>query len=222
MDSDIADPVSGASIKDTGESGELICRSPFPSMPIFLWGDEGGKKYKETYFERFENIDVWAQHDWTSRNPVTGGFQIHGRSDGVLNPSGIRFGSAEIYAVSEGPAFIDDISETLCVGRKRKGDGDEVVFLFVKMAKGRVFTAELVQRLRTAIRAALSSRHVPKFILEVPEIPATINGKKVEIAVKQIISGRKDIKVSSTVANPRSLDYFYRFVDYEGERQSKL
>lgn len=85
MDVDIADPESGESILDTGKAGELIIRTPFPSMPCFFWGDKGGKKYRESYFERFEKIDVWAQHDWLSRNPRTGGFVMHGRSDGVLS-----------------------------------------------------------------------------------------------------------------------------------------
>jgi acetoacetyl-CoA synthetase len=87
MDVDVADPVSGDSIAHTGEAGEMIVRKPFPSMPCFFWGDEGGKKYKEAYFERFDNIDVWAQHDWLSQNPKTGGYQMHGRSDGVLSKS---------------------------------------------------------------------------------------------------------------------------------------
>ena len=85
MDVDVADPETGESILDTGKSGELIVRTAFPSMPCFFWGDKGGKKYHESYFERFDNIDVWAQHDWLSMNPKTGGFVMHGRSDGVLS-----------------------------------------------------------------------------------------------------------------------------------------
>lgn len=79
QDVDVADPETGDSIKHTGLSGELVCRTPFPSMPIYFWGDEGGKKYRESYFERFENLDVWAQHDWIQFNPSTGGAQIQGR-----------------------------------------------------------------------------------------------------------------------------------------------
>lgn len=150
---------------------------------------------------------------------------MHGRSDGVLNPSGIRFGSGEIYAVVEGPQFTSEVADTLCVGRRRLQDRDEVVFLFVVMAHGRNFTNDLESRLRNAIRQALSPRHVPRFIIPVDEIPVTINGKKVEMAVKQLISG-KDIKVSSTVANPDCLLGLKRFVDYNGtdvrERESKL
>ncbi|KAL1960832.1 hypothetical protein VTO42DRAFT_5815 [Malbranchea cinnamomea] len=221
MDVDVADPETGESILHTGKSGELICRSPFPSMPVFFWGDKDNKKYKSSYFERFDNICVWAQHDWISVNPVTGGTVMHGRSDGVLNPSGIRFGSAEIYAISEGPAFNSEIEDTLCVGRRRKHDKDEVVFLFVKMRGNNPFTSDLEQRLRSAIRSGLSPRHVPKFIIQVPEIPVTINGKKVEIAVKRIISGEK-VKVSSTVANPKCLEFYEQFATLEAQPKAKL
>jgi acetoacetyl-CoA synthetase len=85
MDVDVADPITGESIAHTGEAGEMVVRKPFPSMPCFFWGDEGNVKYREAYFERFESVDVWAQHDWLSMNPRTGGFQMHGRSDGVLS-----------------------------------------------------------------------------------------------------------------------------------------
>lgn len=214
MDVDIADPDTGESIMHTGQSGEMVIRKAFPSMPVFFWGDIGNTIYRSSYFERFENIDVWAQHDWLSRNPKTGGFVMQGRSDGTLNPSGIRFGSGEIYAIVEGPIFNSEIAETLCVGRRRPQDKDETVFLFVKMLQGCAFTADLHDRLRQVISRELSPRHVPKFILEVKEIPVTINGKKVEIAVKQLLSG-KDIKVSSTVANPGTLLDYRKYRDLE-------
>ncbi|KAI2021131.1 hypothetical protein LOZ48_006450, partial [Ophidiomyces ophidiicola] len=187
----VADANTGEDITDTGMSGELVCATPFPSMPIFLWGDKENKKYKASYFERFEHMCIWAQHDWISVNPITRGITMHGRSDGVLNPSGIRFGSSEIYNISEGPVFNAQIEDTLCVGRRREHDKDEVVFLFVKMRNRQPFTRDLEQRLRSAIGGGLSPRHIPKFILEVPEIPVTINGKKVETPVKRIISGEK-------------------------------
>ncbi|KAF2399369.1 putative acetoacetyl-CoA synthase [Trichodelitschia bisporula] len=214
QDVDVADAETGASIKHTGRPGELVCRTPFPSMPVYFWGDEGGKKYREAYFERFDNISVWAQHDWIQFNPATGGCQIHGRSDGTLNPSGIRFGSAEIYSIVEAPAFSADIADTLCVGRKRPNDGDETVFLFVRLHPGRTLTPSLRSRIESAIRTSLSPRHVPRFIEPVPEIPVTINGKKVEIAVKKIISGA-DVRVSSTVANPACLRDYVRFRNAE-------
>ena len=218
---DVVDPETGASIKHTGLPGEMIVRKPFPSMPSFFWGDKGNKIYHAAYFARFSSIDVWAQHDWMSFNPLTQGSVMHVRSDGVLNPSGIRFGSGEIYAIVEGPSFNSEIAETLCVGRRRPEDLDETVFLFVKMSSGRAFTEELLQRLRKAISTGLSPRHVPRFILEVEEIPVTINGKKVETVVKQLISG-KDIKISSTVANPDCLKGYKRFRDFEAQRSSKL
>ncbi|KAK2739670.1 hypothetical protein FQN57_006504 [Myotisia sp. PD_48] len=225
MDVEAAHIETGEDITHTGESGELICRTPFPSMPVFLWGDKDGKKYNSSYFERYDHICVWAQHDWISVNPVTKGVVMHGRSDGVLNPSGIRFGSAEIYNISEGPAFNGRIEETLCVGRRRADDKDEVVFLFVKMrdvnGQQQTMKPELEQQLRNAIRLGLSPRHVPKFIVQVPEIPVTINGKKVEIAVKKIISGKK-VVVSSTVANPDSLKYYEQFAALEMQPKAKL
>ncbi|KAI1926084.1 hypothetical protein LOZ12_000489 [Ophidiomyces ophidiicola] len=218
----VADANTGEDITDTGMSGELVCATPFPSMPIFLWGDKENKKYKASYFERFEHMCIWAQHDWISVNPITRGITMHGRSDGVLNPSGIRFGSSEIYNISEGPVFNAQIEDTLCVGRRREHDKDEVVFLFVKMRNRQPFTRDLEQRLRSAIGGGLSPRHIPKFILEVPEIPVTINGKKVETPVKRIISGEK-VQVSSTVANPKSLSFFEQFTRLETQpRTTKL
>ncbi|KAF2764600.1 acetyl-CoA synthetase-like protein [Teratosphaeria nubilosa] len=222
MDVDIADPTSGHSIMYTREAGEMIVRKPYPSMPCFFWGDEGNKKYKESYFERFENVDVWAQHDWLSRNPKTGGLVMHGRSDGVLNPSGIRFGSGEIYAIVEAAPLNTYISNSLCVGRRRPQDTDEDVFLFVVMAKGHTFTPELSTQIKQAIRQALSPRHVPKFVIEIPEVPVTINGKKVETAVKQVLGGR-DVVPSNTVVNPEMIGWFERFRWLEREgRESKL
>jgi acetoacetyl-CoA synthetase len=138
-----------------------------------------------------------------------------------LNPSGIRFGSAEIYSIVESPIFNNQIADTLCVGRKRPSDHDETVFLFVRMQAGRQLTDELRRDIEVAIRKSLSPRHVPRFILQIDEIPVTINGKKVEIAVKKIISGQ-NVNVSSTVANPESLKQYQRYRDYEHTRTSKL
>jgi acetoacetyl-CoA synthetase len=146
-----------------------------------------------------------------SFNPETGGSVMDGRSDGVLNPSRIRFGSGEIYA----------IAETLCVGWRRLSDTDESLFLFVRMAAGHAFTDDVVSRLRRAISQGLIPRHVPRFIVEVDEVPVTINGKKVEMAAKQIIS-EKEIRVSSTVANPECLKGYRRWVGFEGRKDAKL
>ncbi|KAJ5408403.1 acetoacetate-CoA ligase [Penicillium cosmopolitanum] len=236
-DVDIVDPETGHSIADTGEAGEMIMKKPFPSMPCFFWGDAGGRLYKAAYFERFSNIDVWAQHDWLRRNPTTGGYVMHGRSDAVLSkskfhrlseghglividPSGIRFGSGEIYAIVEAPPFTDYFSNCLCVGRRRPNDTDEQVFLFLLMKPGCFLTQTFRDEIKTAIRNGLSPRHVPKFVMSVSDIPMTINGKRVEIAVKQIIGG-KDVKVSATVQNPEALEGFKRFRAIESESQDR-
>ena len=140
----------------------------------------------------------------------------------IADPSGIRFGSFEVYSIVEAAPFNDHLSNTLCVGRRRPQDRDEVVFLFVMPKPGKRLTNALRDDLKAAIRDNLSARHVPRFIVEVPEIPVTINGKKVEVAVKQIISG-KDVKASATVANPESLQYFVRFRGLESEpKDTKL
>jgi len=230
-DCDILDTDTGKSMAETGQPGELVCWKPFPSMPSSFWGDRGHKKYREAYFEKFEikndkgdtvdYLDVWAQHDFIHMNPRTRGVQISGRSDGVLNPSGIRFGSAEIYNIVEGPRFNTVLADTLCVGRRRKHDKDEAVFLFVVMAQGHQFSAELVDEIKSAIRIGLSPRHVPKFVEEVKEIPYTINGKKVEVAVKKIISGIH-VTVSSTVRNPGCLADYKRFRDLERVSRPRL
>jgi acetoacetyl-CoA synthetase len=144
-------------------------------------------------------------------------------SDGVLNPQGIRFGSSEIYSITEAPPFIYTIAATLCIGRRRKGkDSDESVFLFVVMRSGENLTDKLLGQLKTAIRTSLSARHVPRYIIQVDDIPMTMNGKKIETLVKQIIcSGEMPKQVSSTVANPECLDKFIKFYSVE-ERMSKL
>ena len=221
MHVDILDD-NGISIAHTGEPGELVLRKPFPSMPCYFWGDKDGSLYRSAYFERFDNVDVWAQHDWVSRHPKTGGYTMHGRSDSVLNPSGVRFGSGEVYAIVETSPFTNYIDNCLCVGRRRPKDTDEQVFLLLQMRPGVALTAELQAQIKTAIRNGLSSRHVPRFIVAVPDIPVTINGKKVETAVKKIISG-KDVVPSASVQNPESFEWFKRLRELESEpRQAKL
>lgn len=144
-------------------------------------------------------------------------------SDGVLNPQGIRFGSSEIYSITEAAPFIDTITTTLCIGRRRKGkDLDESVFLFVVMRPGHSLTMELESELKNAIRTSLSARHIPRYIIQVDEIPMTANGKKVETLVKQAIcTGQRPKQVSSTVLNPECLDKFIKFYSMES-RNSKL
>ncbi|KAI0755922.1 hypothetical protein BC629DRAFT_1584604 [Irpex lacteus] len=196
----------GKNVEETGTPGELVCVRPHPSMPVFFWGDKNNEKYKKAYFDMWPG--VWRQGDFIVKNPKTKGFMILGRSDGVLNPSGVRFGSAEIYAVLD--QFRDEFDDTLCVGQRRPEDKDERVLLFCKMRPGVKFTDDLVQRVKSAIRQALSARHVPSYIFEIEDIPYTVNNKRIEIAVKQIVSG-SNLKPSGTVANPESLKLYYKF-----------
>ncbi|OAL46313.1 acetoacetate-CoA ligase [Pyrenochaeta sp. DS3sAY3a] len=206
------------SLQGTTEPGELVCRSPFPSQPVMFWGNGGMAKYKAAYFEKF-GVNIWNQGDFVARSPLTGGFTMLGRSDGVLNPSGIRFGSAEIYNVTN---TIGDFEDTLCVGQRRPSDTDETVILFVKMKTPKTaLTPELVASTKAAIATRLSPRHVPKYIFEVPDIPYTTNGKKIELAVKQIVSGNK-VTPSGAVANPETLEYFEQFQRLEQMVGSKL
>jgi len=204
MDATREDAVS---VQHLGQAGELVCTKPFPSQPIAFWGNAGNDKYRSSYFERF-GPHVWCQGDFIQAEKDTGGLVMLGRSDGVLNPSGVRFGSAEIYAVTE--AF-PEIEDSICVGQRRSNDTDERVLLFVKMKRGHKYTTNLATNLKAAAQAKYSTRHVPSYIFEVADIPYTVNGKKCEINVKQIVSGQKTA-VSGTVANPESLKLYEQFL----------
>ncbi|KAJ7451807.1 acetoacetyl-CoA synthetase [Mycena galericulata] len=209
MKVEVFDP-SGNNIENSGAPGELVCTRPHPSLPVRFWGDESGAKFRDAYFSMYPGI--WRQGDFIVVNPRTKGLVILGRSDGVLNPSGVRFGSSEIYTVLE--QFTSVIGDSLCVGQRRPQDTDERVLLFLKMRPGCKLDARLVADIKSAIRKALSARHVPAFILEIEDIPYTVNGKRIEIAVKQIVSG-SDLKPSGTVANPESLQLYYKYRDLE-------
>ncbi|KAM9749411.1 acetoacetyl-CoA synthetase isoform 1-T1 [Dama dama] len=184
-----------------GESGELVCTKPLPCQPTHFWNDENGSKYRKAYFSRFPG--VWAHGDYCRINPKTGGIVMLGRSDGTLNPNGVRFGSSEIYNIVE--AF-EEVLDSLCVPQYNK-DGEERVILFLKMASGHTYRPDLVKRIREAIRLGLSARHVPSLILETQGIPYTLNGKKVEVAVKQIIAG-KTVEHRGAFSNPETLDLY--------------
>lgn len=186
------------------QSGELVCTKPFPCMPIYFWNDPQGLKYKKAYFNKFAG--VWTHGDFCSISSSTGGILMLGRSDGTLNPAGVRFGSAEIYNIVE---KFDDVEDSLCVGQQTD-DGERVV-LFLKMSNGFSFNEELLARIRTTIRQRLSARHVPEIILETKEIPYTASGKKVEVAVKRILAG-EHIKNRGALANPNSLDLYYNIL----------
>ena len=153
-----------------GEAGELVCTKPFPTMPVMFWGDESGEKYFNAYFGRFDN--VWTHGDFVSVHPKNGQIYLHGRADGVLNPSGVRFGSAEIYNVLDSN-FGEEIQDSICVGQRRPQDMDESVMLFLLMKPGQKFTPELVRKVREAIARDAGRRCVPKYIFETPEIPVS-------------------------------------------------
>ncbi|KAI0266999.1 acetoacetate-CoA ligase [Gloeopeniophorella convolvens] len=209
----------GKDISATGVPGELVCTRPHPSLPVCFWGDDArGSKFLKAYYDVYPG--VWRHGDFIAMNPRTKGYLIFGRSDGVLNPSGIRFGSGEIYGVLERSEFASRIDDAICVGQRRPQDKDERVFLFMKMRAGHKLGRAFERAIRTAIKDALSARHVPAYIFEVPEIPYTVNGKKIEIAVKQIISGIRVVP-SATVANPEALEHYYQYQDVEKLSHSK-
>ncbi|KAE8378187.1 acetoacetate-CoA ligase [Aspergillus bertholletiae] len=186
--------VKGVPVED-GVPGELVATKAFPNMPVGFWGQTGEKLYYEAYFARFD--DVWTHGDFVSLHPITKQLLFHGRSDGVLNPSGVRFGSSEIYQIID-EDFSNEVLDSLCVGQRRPSDVDE----------------RLVSRVNSAIRQKLSARHVPSFIFETPEIPTTVNYKKVELPVKRIVSGSR-VKPSGTLINPASLKFYYQFAEVE-------
>ncbi|TRX96241.1 hypothetical protein FHL15_002965 [Xylaria flabelliformis] len=205
----------GKAVPD-GTPGELVATTSFPNVPVYLWGDKEpagapGTKYHSAYFARYDN--VWAHGDFCVYHPVTKGLTFLGRADGVLNPSGVRFGSAEIYSVIE-RNFADQIADSICVGQRRPKDSDESVMLFLLMRPGHKFNQKLVRDVKEAIKKEMTKRHVPKYVFETPEIPTTVNLKKVELPVKQIVSGHI-IKPSGTLLNPQSLDYYYQFAKVE-------
>ena len=181
------------------KKGELVCRKAFPSMPIYFWNDPDGEKYHNAYFDEFN--DIWHHGDFIEVNEH-GGITIFGRSDATLNPGGVRIGTAEIYRVVEG---FDVVADSLVIGQPI--DGDERVILFIKMNEDESLSNELIAEVKTAIRTNCSPRHVPAIVLETNDIPYTINGKKVEIAVKKIIQG-EDVTNKDALANPESLELY--------------
>ena len=181
------------------EKGELVCRKAFPSMPIHFWNDPNGEKYHEAYFDVLPGI--WYHGDYIEINDH-GGVQIFGRSDATLNPGGVRIGTAEIYRVVD---TFDEVEDSLVVGQK--WEDDERVILFVKLNKKYIFTENLTKQIKQSIRNNCSPRHVPAIVLETKDIPYTINGKKVEIAVKKIIHG-DTVTNKDALANPESLDLY--------------
>ena len=182
-----------------GEKGELVCTLPFPSCPIGFWRDPEDAKFRAAYFEKFPN--VWAHGDFAE---ITGhgGFILHGRSDAVLNPGGVRIGTAEIYRQVE---RIDEVVDAVCVGQE--WDGDTRVVLFVVLRPETAMNSELARRIAAEIRTHASPRHVPRKIIAVPDVPRTLSGKVAELAVRDVIHGRR-VGNTSALANPEALDAF--------------
>jgi acetoacetyl-CoA synthetase len=195
-----------------GEPGELVVERPFPSVPLGLWGDEGGEQFRATYFGKYPG--VWRHGDYVQKDPATGGFIPLGRSDFVLKPSGVRIGPAEIYSVL---ARIPEVRDCLVVGQKWKGD--ERIVLFVAPREGLRLTEELAERIRTRLRQEASPRHVPARILEVPDVPYTLNLKRAEGAVWRIVNGGEvPPQLRGALANPEVLSVYERLAREELNR----
>jgi acetoacetyl-CoA synthetase len=186
-----------------GQKGELVCSRPFPSLPVGFWNDAGGEKYRGAYFERFPG--VWTHGDWCELT-VHDGMIIYGRSDAVLNPGGVRIGTAEIYRQVE---QLEEVVESLVIGQTwPPGEiGDVRVVLFVKLREGLALDEALIARIKARIRENTTPRHVPAKVLQVPDIPRTKSNKIVELAVRNVVHGRP-VKNVEALANPEALEHF--------------
>lgn len=180
--------------------GELVCTKTFPSQPVYFWGDESGEKYHSAYFSRYKNC--WHQGDYVSINKKTGGMQFYGRSDSILNPGGVRIGTAEIYRHVEN---INEILESVVVGQD--WDNDIRIVLFVVLNNGLALDDELIKKIKTQIRSHCSPRHVPAKIISVKAIPRTRSGKIAELAVRDTVHG-KQVKQLDALENPAALSYY--------------
>jgi len=205
-----------------GEEGELVCIKPFPCMPLGFWPLSGfGAKqdveaaflrFQQAYFKEFEGVWYHGDHVIITRSKGGngGGMIMLGRSDGVLNPGGVRFGSSELYDVLDLCFSTDSvIIDSLAVGQKIDGGADERVVLFVKLPEGNALTPELEQKIKSEVRARRSPRHVPAKIVQAPDIPYTLNGKRVEVLVKKIINGAPLTIVNpATLSSPECLTFY--------------
>ncbi|TPX47808.1 hypothetical protein SeLEV6574_g02430 [Synchytrium endobioticum] len=184
--------------------GELVCTKPMPCMPIYFLNDEGGARYRASYFSNTNFPHVWFHGDYVRLDSVYKGLTMLGRSDGTLNPKGIRFGSADLYAIVE---EFPEVADSLAVGYKPALSDDEVVVMFLKMAPKTQFTPELSNRVKIRIHKQLSAGHVPAIVMPIEDIPYTISGKKPEVVIKRLLSG---VLPTSTAAlrNPESILHF--------------
>jgi len=186
------------------QQGELVCEAAAPPMPLYFWDDPGNERYREAYFDVFPG--VWRHGDYIVIHSDTGGATFYGRSDSVLKPSGVRIGTSEIYNVVEG---LPEVADSLAIGQLWQGD--QRVLLFVKLAEGSRLTEDLQNSIRRSLREKASPRHVPARIIEVPDIPYTMNMKKVESAVTNLVQGRP-VTNRDALANPQSLDYYEKII----------
>lgn len=189
----------GKPVRD--EQGELVCLCPAPPMPLYFWNDEGNKRYHSAYFDVYPG--VWRHGDYVLFHSDTGGVTFYGRSDSVLKPSGVRIGTAEIYNQVD---KIPQIQDSLAIGQYY--DGDQRIILFVLTKNGIKLDESLKKDIRDILRKNASPRHVPALIIQVPDIPRTLNGKKVESAVTNIVNGRK-VTNREALENPECLDFYY-------------
>ena len=187
-----------------GQKGELVCIKPFPSQPVCFWNDPDKRKYHAAYFEHFPG--VWRHGDYIEITEH-GGIIVYGRSDATLNPGGVRIGTAEIYRIVEG---LDEVVDSIVVG-KRTEDEDVVIALFVVLREGLTLDKALRDKIKESVAAGASKRHVPRIIKQVRQIPRTISGKKVELAVQQVIHG-EEVHNKDALANPEALDEFVDIV----------
>jgi acetoacetyl-CoA synthetase len=182
-----------------GERGELVCVAPFPSMPLGFWNDPQGTKYRAAYFERFAG--VWHHGDYAAITAYDG-LVIYGRSDAVLNPGGVRIGTAEIYSAVES---LPQVAEALAIGQDWQGDVR--IVLFVRLRGEARLDEPLCQQIRSTVRMHTTARHVPARIIAVPDFPRTRSGKLTELAVRNVIHGLP-VKNLDALANPAALEYF--------------
>ena len=189
-----------------GKKGELVCTRPFPSMPVGFWNDPEGRKYHEAYFAKYPN--VWCHGDYVELT-ARGGMVIYGRSDAVLNPGGVRIGTAEIYRQVE---QLDEVLESLVIGQD--WNKDVRVVLFVKLREGLALNDALVDKIKSQIRANTTPRHVPAKVLQVEDIPRTKSGKIVELAVRNVVHG-EPVKNAEALANPEALALYQNRVELQ-------
>ena len=185
-----------------GEKGELVCTEPFPSMPVYFWDDGNGDKYRKAYFKKYPGI--WTHGDYI-KITESGGIVVYGRSDATLNPGGVRIGTAEIYRIVE---QIEDVADSVVVGKKI--NGDEKIILFVVLKANKKLDKNLSDKIKSQLKEKATPRHVPAEIFQVNDIPRTISGKKVEIAVGKLLNGEV-VENRDALANPESLDQFNKY-----------